>query len=57
MDSIHCYSRLENENNKSDDMRDISEDLDPPVVIVGTWKDAVTSKSAQVNAIPNTHNS
>ncbi|VDI67110.1 Hypothetical predicted protein [Mytilus galloprovincialis] len=48
MDSIHCYSRLENENNKSDDMRDISEDLDPPVVIVGTWKDAVTSKSAQI---------
>lgn len=38
-------------------MRNISEDLDPPVVIVGTGKDAVTSKSALVNAIPNTHNS
>ncbi|XP_076088721.1 uncharacterized protein LOC143059113 [Mytilus galloprovincialis] len=48
MDSIHCYSRLENEENKSDDIRNISEDIDPPVVIVGTWKDAVTSKSAQI---------
>ncbi|VDI17148.1 Hypothetical predicted protein, partial [Mytilus galloprovincialis] len=48
MDSIHCYSRLENEKKTSDDIRNISEDLDPPVVIVGTWKDAVTSNSAQI---------
>ncbi|CAG2212078.1 unnamed protein product [Mytilus edulis] len=43
MDSIHCYSRLqEDRSNSADSMT--PDDLDPPVVIVGTWKDAVTSE-------------
>ncbi|VDI29325.1 Hypothetical predicted protein [Mytilus galloprovincialis] len=41
IDSIHCYSRLEEQNIISDDKTTTSGDLDPPVVIVGTWKDAV----------------
>ncbi|XP_063417182.1 uncharacterized protein LOC134699513 [Mytilus trossulus] len=41
MDSIHCYSRLEEDRNKSDGNKRTSDDLDPPIVIVGTWKDAL----------------
>ncbi|CAG2255369.1 unnamed protein product [Mytilus edulis] len=41
MDSIHCYSRLEEDRNKSDVNKRTSDDLDPPIVIVGTWKDAL----------------
>ncbi|XP_076116612.1 uncharacterized protein LOC143084091 [Mytilus galloprovincialis] len=41
MDSIHCYSRLEEDRNKSDVKKRKSDDLDPPIVIVGTWKDAL----------------
>ncbi|XP_071143940.1 uncharacterized protein [Mytilus edulis] len=48
MDSIHCYSRLENDKNESDDKMRSLEDLDPPVVIVGTWKDAVDSKTGNL---------
>ncbi|CAC5425651.1 unnamed protein product [Mytilus coruscus] len=48
IDSIHCYSRLEGKNIISDDKTTTSGDLDPPVVIVGTWKDAVTSEADKV---------
>ncbi|XP_071142181.1 uncharacterized protein [Mytilus edulis] len=48
IDSIHCYSRLEEKNIISDDKTTMSGDLDPPVVIVGTWKDAVTSETDTV---------
>ncbi|XP_063418000.1 uncharacterized protein LOC134700550 [Mytilus trossulus] len=48
IDSIHCYSRLEEKNIISDDKTTMSGDLDPPVVIVGTWKDAVTSEADTV---------
>ncbi|CAG2252931.1 unnamed protein product [Mytilus edulis] len=48
IDSIHCYSRLEEKNIISDDKTTTSGDLDPPVVIVGTWKDAVTSETDTV---------
>ncbi|XP_076083733.1 uncharacterized protein LOC143054607 isoform X1 [Mytilus galloprovincialis] len=43
MDSIHCYCRLGYDGADSSTTTD---DLDPPVVIVGTWKDAVTIESA-----------
>ncbi|XP_071142175.1 uncharacterized protein [Mytilus edulis] len=43
INSIHCYSRLEEINNTSD--KKPLGDNDPPVVIVGTWKDAVTSET------------
>ncbi|XP_052080485.1 uncharacterized protein LOC127718481 [Mytilus californianus] len=46
MDSIHCYGRIEEEKNKYDDNMTFLDDLDPSVVIVGTWKDACTSESA-----------
>ncbi|XP_071142193.1 uncharacterized protein [Mytilus edulis] len=42
IDSIHCYSRQEEENSTSD--KTPLCDNNPPVVIVGTWKDAVTSE-------------
>lgn len=45
MDSIHCYCRL---GYNGDDSNTTTDDLDPPVVIVGTWKDAVTIESADV---------
>lgn len=48
MDSIHCYSRLEEDNNKFHDNKATSGDLDPPVVIIGTWKDAMTSEADTV---------
>ncbi|CAG2256632.1 unnamed protein product [Mytilus edulis] len=48
MDSIHCYGRLEEDRNKSNENKTLSDDLDPPVVIVGTLKDAVTSDSEQL---------
>ncbi|CAC5415006.1 unnamed protein product [Mytilus coruscus] len=48
MDSIHCYSRLEEDKSNSDDSKS-SDDLDPPVVIVGTWKDAVTSDVEEID--------
>ncbi|CAC5406238.1 unnamed protein product [Mytilus coruscus] len=47
IDSIHCYSRLE-EGNISSDKTTLC-DNDPPVVIVGTWKDAVTSETDSKN--------
>ncbi|XP_071142187.1 uncharacterized protein [Mytilus edulis] len=43
IDSIHCYSRLEERKNPSN--KKPLGDNDPPVVIVGTWKDAVTSET------------
>ncbi|XP_063417941.1 uncharacterized protein LOC134700478 [Mytilus trossulus] len=46
IDSIHCYSRLE-EGNISDDKTTKSGYLDPPIVIVGTWKDAVEASAAE----------
>ncbi|CAG2228691.1 unnamed protein product [Mytilus edulis] len=48
MDSIHCYSRLEEDKSNSADSK-TSDDNDPPVVIVGTWKDAVTSESEKID--------
>ncbi|XP_076102965.1 uncharacterized protein LOC143072066 [Mytilus galloprovincialis] len=48
IDSIHCYSRLEEDKQKSAENMSASESLDPPVVIVGTWKDAVTSESEEI---------
>ncbi|XP_052100749.1 uncharacterized protein LOC127734783 [Mytilus californianus] len=44
IDSIHCYSRLEEGKQKCGENMSASDGLDPPVVIVGTWKDAVTSE-------------
>ncbi|XP_063408102.1 uncharacterized protein LOC134691488 [Mytilus trossulus] len=49
MDSIHCYSRLEEDIYKSDVKKRISEDLDPPIVIVGTWKDALISDVQEID--------
>ncbi|XP_071141381.1 probable serine/threonine-protein kinase roco8 isoform X2 [Mytilus edulis] len=43
MDSIHCYCKME-----SDDIIRTQEYLDPPVVVVGTWKDAMTSQSGEI---------
>lgn len=43
MDSIHCYCKME-----SDDIIRTQEYLDPPVVVVGTWKDAMTSQPGEV---------
>ncbi|XP_063407909.1 uncharacterized protein LOC134691355 [Mytilus trossulus] len=43
INSIHCYSRLEERKNTSE--KKPLGDNDPPVVIVGTWKDAVTSET------------
>ncbi|CAC5396082.1 unnamed protein product [Mytilus coruscus] len=48
MDSIHCYSRLEENKSNSADSK-TSDDLDPPVVIVGTWKDAVKSDLEEID--------
>lgn len=45
MDSIHCYCRL---GYNGADSSTTTDDLDPPVVIVDTWKDAVTIESADV---------
>ncbi|CAG2218760.1 unnamed protein product [Mytilus edulis] len=47
IDSIHCYSRLEEGNIISDDKTTKSGYLDPPIVIVGTWKDAVDASEAE----------
>ncbi|XP_071141470.1 uncharacterized protein [Mytilus edulis] len=49
MDSIHCYSRLEEDRNKSDVNKRTSDDRDPPVVIVGTWKDALISNVEKID--------
>ncbi|CAG2195641.1 unnamed protein product [Mytilus edulis] len=49
MDSIHCYSRLDEDNNTSDDKMTTSDDINPPVVIVGTWKDAVASDVQEID--------
>ncbi|XP_076083281.1 uncharacterized protein LOC143054236 isoform X2 [Mytilus galloprovincialis] len=48
MDSIHCYSRLEEDTSNSADSQ-TSDDLDPPVVIVGTWKDTLTSDVEEID--------
>ncbi|CAG2242500.1 unnamed protein product [Mytilus edulis] len=47
IDSIHCYSRLEEGNIISDDKTTKSGYLDPPIVIVGTWTDAVDASEAE----------
>ncbi|XP_071122491.1 uncharacterized protein [Mytilus edulis] len=49
MDSIHCYSRLEEDRNKSDVNKRTSDDLDPPIVIVGTWKDALICDEEEID--------
>ncbi|XP_076115762.1 uncharacterized protein LOC143083389 isoform X2 [Mytilus galloprovincialis] len=49
MDSIHCYSRLEEDRNESDVNMRTSDDLDPPIVIVGTWKDALICDVEELN--------
>ncbi|CAG2245231.1 unnamed protein product [Mytilus edulis] len=51
MDSIHCYSRMDDMENEYQDTIRKGDDVDPPVVIVGTWKDAVTSESEEANLI------
>ncbi|XP_052059490.1 death-associated protein kinase 1-like [Mytilus californianus] len=48
MDSIHCYSRLEEDKTNSDENKRMSDDIDPPVVIVGTWKDAVIAEPEEL---------
>lgn len=49
MDSLHCYSRLEEDETFSFDNKKMLDNIDPPVVLVGTWKDAVpTSNGEQV---------
>ncbi|XP_063419052.1 uncharacterized protein LOC134701867 [Mytilus trossulus] len=49
MDSIHCYSRLEEDINKSDSSKRTSYDLNPPVIIVGTWKDALVCDVEEID--------
>ncbi|CAG2211733.1 unnamed protein product [Mytilus edulis] len=49
MDSIHCYSRLEEDGHRSDVNEKTSDDLDPPIVIVGTWKDALISDVQEID--------
>ncbi|XP_076083549.1 uncharacterized protein LOC143054430 isoform X1 [Mytilus galloprovincialis] len=41
IDSIHCYCRPEQDKNEADDNKSPN-CIDPPVVVIGTWKDAVT---------------
>ena len=53
MDSIHCYSRLEEDGHRFDVNEKTSDDLDPPIVIVGTWKDALISDEQEVLKIAN----
>ncbi|XP_063396998.1 uncharacterized protein LOC134681345 [Mytilus trossulus] len=48
MDSIHCYSRLEEDKSNSADSQTL-DDLDPPVVIVGTWKDTLTPNVEEID--------
>ncbi|XP_076108705.1 uncharacterized protein LOC143076733 [Mytilus galloprovincialis] len=48
MDSIHCYSRPEEDKSNSAHSQ-TSDDLDPPVVIVGTWKDTLTSNVEEID--------
>ncbi|VDI67954.1 Hypothetical predicted protein [Mytilus galloprovincialis] len=43
MNSIHCYSKLEGDKYKYDDKNTTQYYIDPPVVVVGTWKDDLTS--------------
>ncbi|CAG2238649.1 unnamed protein product [Mytilus edulis] len=54
MDSIHCYSRMDETKNEYADNSRIRDYFDPPVVIVGTWKDDVTSETEEVNLVMNT---
>ncbi|VDI20617.1 Hypothetical predicted protein [Mytilus galloprovincialis] len=49
MDSIHCYSRLEEDGHRFDVNEKTSDDLDPPIVIVGTWKDALISDVQEID--------
>ncbi|XP_063418019.1 probable serine/threonine-protein kinase qkgA [Mytilus trossulus] len=46
IDSIHCYSRLEEGNIISDYRTTKSGNLDPPIVIAATWTDAVYAAEA-----------
>ncbi|CAC5401607.1 unnamed protein product [Mytilus coruscus] len=48
MDSIHCYSRMDEMKNGNEDNTRIRDDFDPPVVIVGTWKESVTSETEEI---------
>lgn len=48
LDSIHCYSKLEEDQQTSGENISASDGLNPPVVIVGTWKDDLTSESEEV---------
>ncbi|CAC5401608.1 unnamed protein product [Mytilus coruscus] len=48
MDSIHCYCKMDEMKNEYEDNTRIRDDFHPPVVIVGTWKDAVTSETEEV---------
>ncbi|XP_071138471.1 uncharacterized protein [Mytilus edulis] len=44
MDSIHCYCKMEEQQNMTDSFSEtetIDDKLDPPIVIVGTFKDKV----------------
>ncbi|XP_063412157.1 uncharacterized protein LOC134694963 [Mytilus trossulus] len=57
MNSIHCYtsSRMDEMKNECEDNFKTKDDFDPPVVIVGTWKDAVTSETKEVNLVMKTY--
>ncbi|XP_052080487.1 uncharacterized protein LOC127718484 [Mytilus californianus] len=48
MDSIHCYTRMDEMKNENEDKTRIRDYFDPPVVIVGTWKDSVTSETEEI---------
>ncbi|XP_071150603.1 uncharacterized protein [Mytilus edulis] len=51
MDSMHCYSRMDEMQNECEDKTITKDDFDPPVVIVGTWKDAVTSETEEIEDV------
>ncbi|XP_071150600.1 uncharacterized protein, partial [Mytilus edulis] len=48
MDSIHCYSKIDEMKNEYEDNTRIRDNFHPPVVIVGTWKDAVKSEKEKI---------
>ncbi|CAC5359248.1 unnamed protein product [Mytilus coruscus] len=47
IDSIHCYCRLEQDKNEADDNK-LPNCIDPPVVVIGTWKDDVTCEKEEL---------
>lgn len=44
---------MDKKKNEYEDNTKIQDDLDPPVVIVGTWKDKMTPETDEVNLVMN----